>query len=75
MIERIILFFLITVQAGIQDDYSVDSRNITIRKWTFTEQEVINDAAVVGLELKNTFDHLLAASTYGGYEIWYVLSI
>ncbi|XP_072938596.1 rab3 GTPase-activating protein non-catalytic subunit [Epargyreus clarus] len=59
------------VHAGIQDDYMVDSRSINIRKWTFTDQECINDAAVVGLELKNTYDHFLAASTYGGYDTWY----
>ncbi|CAH2234413.1 jg21216 [Pararge aegeria aegeria] len=59
------------VQAGIRDEHAVDSRNIQIRKWTFTEQEQINDAAVVGLELKNTYDHFLAASTYGGYDTWY----
>ncbi|XP_032515034.2 rab3 GTPase-activating protein non-catalytic subunit [Danaus plexippus] len=59
------------VQAGIVDNYAVDSRSIPIRKWNFSDQEQINDAAVVGLELKNTFDHFLAASTYGGYDIWY----
>lgn len=48
----------------------MDSRSISIRKWMFTEQEVMNDAAVVGLDLKNTYDHLLAASTYGGYDVW-----
>ncbi|XP_059049592.1 rab3 GTPase-activating protein non-catalytic subunit-like [Achroia grisella] len=62
---------LARVQAGILNDYTIESRNINIRKWTFTEQEIINDAAVVGLELKNTYDHLLAASTYGGYDTWY----
>ncbi|CAH2076340.1 unnamed protein product, partial [Iphiclides podalirius] len=62
---------LARVQAGIQDDYVVDNRNINIRKWSFSEQESINDASVVGLDLKNTFDHFLAASTYGGYDTWY----
>ncbi|KAL4715515.1 hypothetical protein ACJJTC_009141 [Scirpophaga incertulas] len=62
---------LAKVQAGIQVDYMVDSRNLCIRKWIFTEQELINDAAVVGLDLKNSYDHLLAASTYGGYDTWY----
>ncbi|KAJ8721530.1 hypothetical protein PYW07_002305 [Mythimna separata] len=62
---------LARVRAGIQGDYSVDSRSINIRKWMFNEQEVMNDAAVVGLDLKNTYDHLLAASTYGGYDVWY----
>ncbi|XP_034827248.1 LOW QUALITY PROTEIN: rab3 GTPase-activating protein non-catalytic subunit [Maniola hyperantus] len=59
------------VHAGIRDDNAVDIRNIQIRKWSFSEQEQINDAAVVGLELKNTYDHFLAASTYGGYDTWY----
>ncbi|KAG6438671.1 hypothetical protein O3G_MSEX000134 [Manduca sexta] len=63
------IYFL--VRAGIQDDYMIDSRNISVRKWVFCDQEIINDAAVVGLELKNAYDHLLAASTYGGYDIWY----
>lgn len=58
------------MQAGIQDYYSVDNRSISIKKWLYTEQEVVNDAAVVGLELKNAYDHLLAASTYGGYDVW-----
>lgn len=62
--------YICTVQAGIQSDYAVDSRSIGIRKWTFSDQETINDAAVVGLELKNSYDHLLAASTYGGYDVW-----
>ncbi|XP_075974743.1 rab3 GTPase activating protein [Anticarsia gemmatalis] len=62
---------LAKVRAGMQDEYSVDSRNINIRKWMFSDQETINDAAVVGLDLKNTYDHLLAASTYGGYDVWY----
>ncbi|CAG4948739.1 unnamed protein product [Colias eurytheme] len=62
---------LAKVHAGIQEDYAVDSKNISIRKWSFTDQETITDATVVGLELKNTYDHLLAASTYGGFDIWY----
>ncbi|XP_037975017.2 rab3 GTPase-activating protein regulatory subunit [Plutella xylostella] len=62
---------LARVQAGLQTDYAVDGRNIQIRKWSFSDQDVINDAGVVGLELKNTYDHLLAASTYGGYDTWY----
>lgn len=62
---------LAKVRAGIQDDYIVDSRNISIRKWMFCDQELISDATVVGLDMKNTYDHLLAASTYGGYDVWY----
>ncbi|XP_041984999.1 rab3 GTPase-activating protein regulatory subunit isoform X2 [Aricia agestis] len=62
---------VIAVQAGIQEEYTVDSKSISIRKWTFSDQDEIKDAAVVGLELKNTYDHFLAASTYGGYDTWY----
>ncbi|RVE41337.1 hypothetical protein evm_014014 [Chilo suppressalis] len=62
---------LAKVQAGIQAEFNIDTRSINIRKWSFSDQEVIQDAAVVGLELKNTYDHLLAASTYGGYDTWY----
>ncbi|XP_047990659.1 rab3 GTPase-activating protein regulatory subunit isoform X1 [Leguminivora glycinivorella] len=62
---------LAKVQAGIQETYSVDNRALGVRKWSFSEQEQIHDAAVVGLELKNSYDHLLAASTYGGYDTWY----
>lgn len=39
----------------------------------FAEQEQINDAAVVGLDLKNSYDHFLAASTYGGYDTWFTI--
>ncbi|XP_050673797.1 rab3 GTPase-activating protein regulatory subunit isoform X2 [Leptidea sinapis] len=56
---------------GVQEDYAVDNKSIKIRKWIFSGQDCINDAAVVGLDLKNTYDHLLAASVYGGYEVWY----
>nr|XP_026500575.1 rab3 GTPase-activating protein regulatory subunit isoform X2 [Vanessa tameamea] len=62
---------LAKVQAGILSEYSIDSKSIQIRKWIFTEQEQINDAAVVGLDLKNSYEHFLAASTYGGYDTWY----
>ncbi|KAI8422328.1 hypothetical protein MSG28_006198 [Choristoneura fumiferana] len=62
---------LAKVQAGVQENYSVDNRSLSIRKWSFSDQEQINDAAVVGLELKNSYDHLLSASTYGGYDTWY----
>lgn len=63
------------MEAGVQDNFAVDSRNIGLRKWSFSDQEVINDAGVVGLELKNSYDHLLAASTYGGYDTWYIYNI
>lgn len=69
-VQWFMLWYSISVQAGLQTDYAVDGRNIQIRKWSFSDQDVINDAGVVGLELKNTYDHLLAASTYGGYDTW-----
>lgn len=70
MFKQIPLYFSFTVQAGVQENYSVDNRSVSIRKWSFSDQEQINDAAVVGLELKNSYDHLLSASTYGGYDTW-----
>lgn len=41
------------------------------RKWGFQDQVTINDVAVVGLDLTNTYDHLLTASTLSGFEARY----
>lgn len=41
------------------------------RKWGFQDQSTVNDAAVVGLDLTNTFDHLLTASTLSGFDTRY----
>lgn len=41
------------------------------KKWGFSDQSVINDAAVIGLDLTNTFNHLLTASTCGGFDTKY----
>lgn len=41
------------------------------KKWGFTDQAMINDSAIVGLDLSNTFNHLLTASTCGGFETKY----
>lgn len=41
------------------------------KKWGFTEQSSINDSVVVGLDLLNTFDHLLTASVCGGFDTKY----
>lgn len=60
-----------TVQAGLQSEYCIDNRSIQIRKWIYSEQEQINDAAVAGLDLTNAYEHYLAASNYGGYDTWY----
>ncbi|KAF7280405.1 hypothetical protein GWI33_006097 [Rhynchophorus ferrugineus] len=45
--------------------------NLNIKKWGFQDQSVINDIAVVGLNMSNTFDHLLTASTCGGFDTKY----
>ncbi|RZC00552.1 rab3 GTPase-activating protein non-catalytic subunit, partial [Asbolus verrucosus] len=45
--------------------------NITPKKWGFQDQATINDVAVVGVNLHGTFDHLLTASTYGGFDTKY----
>ncbi|XP_017784588.1 PREDICTED: rab3 GTPase-activating protein regulatory subunit [Nicrophorus vespilloides] len=41
------------------------------KKWGFTDQAAVNDATVAGLDLSNTFNHLLTASTCGGFESKY----
>lgn len=41
------------------------------KKWGFVDQSVINDVAVVGLNLSSGFDHLLTASTTGGFDTKY----
>ncbi|GJQ87312.1 hypothetical protein Trydic_g17361 [Trypoxylus dichotomus] len=41
------------------------------KKWGFVDQNTVNDMAVVGLDLSNTFDHLLTASTCEGFDSRY----
>ncbi|CAH1154252.1 unnamed protein product [Phaedon cochleariae] len=45
--------------------------SITPKKWGFQDQSIINDSAVVGLNLSSTFDHLLTASICGGFDSKY----
>lgn len=45
--------------------------DINPKKWGFHDQATINDIAVVGVNLHGTFDHLLTASTCGGFETKY----
>ncbi|XP_050304560.1 rab3 GTPase-activating protein regulatory subunit isoform X2 [Anthonomus grandis grandis] len=44
---------------------------LIVKKWGFQDQSLINDVAVLGLNISNTFDHLLAASLCGGFEAKY----
>lgn len=37
----------------------------------FTDQSVVNDSVVVGLDLANAFNHLLTASVCGGFDTKY----
>ncbi|XP_028137857.2 rab3 GTPase-activating protein non-catalytic subunit [Diabrotica virgifera virgifera] len=48
-----------------------DIPSLVPKKWGFQDQSVINDSVVVGLNLSNTFDHLLTASTCGGFHSKY----
>ncbi|KRT79269.1 hypothetical protein AMK59_8750 [Oryctes borbonicus] len=41
------------------------------KKWGFVDQNTVNDIAIVGLDLSNTFDHLLTASTCEGFDSRY----
>jgi hypothetical protein len=43
---------------------------LTYKKWGFTEQDVA-DSEVVGQATNNTFDHLVTASLYGGFNANY----
>ncbi|XP_018329568.1 rab3 GTPase-activating protein regulatory subunit [Agrilus planipennis] len=50
-----------------------DSSLVVPKKWSFAEQYLVKDSVVVGFELSNTFDHLLTASTCGGFDTKYRL--
>lgn len=45
--------------------------SVNAKKWGYQDQNVVNDSAVVGLDLTNTFDHLLRASTFTGFDARY----
>ncbi|XP_018563175.1 rab3 GTPase-activating protein regulatory subunit [Anoplophora glabripennis] len=45
--------------------------SLSPKKWGFQDQAVIHDSAVVGFNLASPFDHLLTASTCGGFETKY----
>lgn len=47
------------------------SPSFNIRKWAFQDQASILDTSVVGLAACNSFDHLLVASTSGGFDSKY----
>lgn len=59
---------IIPARAG-SKDLRIEGQNLTVRKLGYADQDVICDASVIGLELSNTFDHLLAASTHGGFFV------
>lgn len=54
-----------------QTNLDSSQSGVTPKKWGFTDQSAIHDCAVVGLNLTSPFDHLLTASTYGGFETKY----
>lgn len=47
------------------------STSLDPKKWEFVDQDKVNAIAVVGLDLRNTFDHLMVASTVGGFDSRY----
>ncbi|XP_065332946.1 rab3 GTPase-activating protein non-catalytic subunit [Cloeon dipterum] len=47
---------------------SVEAPPLVHTKWGFAEQDQVNDCQVIGLPPVNTYDHLLTASLYGGFE-------
>ncbi|CAH1999952.1 unnamed protein product [Acanthoscelides obtectus] len=42
-----------------------------LKKWSIHDQSLVNDTAVVGLCPTSSFDHLLTASTCGGFDAVY----
>ncbi|CAH0555656.1 unnamed protein product [Brassicogethes aeneus] len=53
------------------DPMDMSQISLNPKKWGFQDQASINDSAVVGLNLASTFDHLLTASTCGGFDTKY----
>ncbi|XP_014218423.1 rab3 GTPase-activating protein regulatory subunit isoform X2 [Copidosoma floridanum] len=45
--------------------------NLACKKWTFKNQDFVNDCEVIGSTSVNTFDHLMTASICGGYNASY----
>ncbi|KAK4875899.1 hypothetical protein RN001_012321 [Aquatica leii] len=58
-------------QLGTKSDTDNSINGNGVKKLGFQDQFLINDVAVVGLDLANTFDHLLTASTCGGFDTRY----
>lgn len=48
-----------------------DSGLTTVKKWGFQDQFTVNDSVMIGSDAVSTFDHLLTASTCGGYDARY----
>lgn len=57
-----------TLRQCLSQPVNDDVIRVVPKKWGFLDQSVINDCAVVGLNLTNTFDHLLVASTSKGFN-------
>ncbi|XP_060527509.1 rab3 GTPase-activating protein non-catalytic subunit isoform X2 [Cylas formicarius] len=62
--------------AQAQGNHSATSQDfqqlpLNIKKLGFLDQSIVNDVAVVGLNLCSNFDHLLVASNCGGFEAKY----
>ena len=49
----------------------IHTHQLFVKKWAFIDQSSVNDIAMIGLNLTNTFDHLLTASTCGGFDAKY----
>lgn len=58
-------------QLGTGSPVECSIKGVNVKKFGFQDQFLINDVTVVGLDLANTFDHLLTASTCGGFETRY----
>ncbi|KAJ8980472.1 hypothetical protein NQ317_013225 [Molorchus minor] len=56
---------------GRSDLPEIPRASLAPKKWGFQDQAGVHDTAVVGLNLSSTFDHLLTASTCGGFDTKY----
>ncbi|KAG7206612.1 hypothetical protein KM043_000293 [Ampulex compressa] len=45
--------------------------NLAHKKWGYRNQDIVNDAEVIGTTFVNSFDHLTTASICGGYNASY----
>lgn len=64
---------LARVQAKCND--APPTTTLSYKKWKFRDQDIANDAEIIGAKYVNSFNRLMTASLCGGYGAWYRSSI